>query len=386
MKMKEQTGIRQGVLKVLALSILMILSISLLTPAKAYALEKMGTITLNPGKTKQLTVKVSGEAGITWSSSDPAVCATINTSGLIQAYNSGKCYIYAKVNGGKNYRWTVKVPTLKINKKSLTLLKKRDGSTLKLTPKAARKEASWTSSNPKVATVSSSGKVTPRNTGNTLITATWGNMTVSCSVQVLAPSPSSLRKFYPVKQNKGKVILAGSSLFDHWSSFQTAFGSTKVINNSYHSALITDFLKNYKKLITSYNPKAVVLCLGTDELHQGLATPEECAENMQKLISRIHKKSKKTKIFYVAIPLYAGRSEVLWDRVKTYNSLMKTYCSKHKKYVTYLNLAGKLMKNGKPVSSMFAQPYAHGNLFLTTKGYKAAKSVIVKKVRKAAKK
>ena len=389
--MKEERSLRQSIWKIFALSVLMVIAIGLLTPAKAHAeTVDQGTIKMNPNTTKQLTVRASGEAGIAWTSSNTSICVNVNQSGLIQTLaKGGSCYIYAKVNGGKTYRWKIKVYQLKMKTKSLTLMERRGTKTLKLSPKSAQKEASWQTSNRRVATVSSSGVVTPHKPGNALITATWNGISVSASVQVLSASPSNNAKYYPAKKNKQTVVLIGSTLFDHWTTAFKDFGSTPVINNAYHKATIKEVTKYSAKLITNYKPKAVVICLGSDELHESWSTEgteEKCVEQMQALINKIHKKSKKTKIFFVSIPLYPNRSEKLWAKVLDYNNDMKAFCSKNKKYMTYLNLQGALMKGKKPNEKLFSGKYERTNLYLTKDGYKVVKKVIVKKVKKAAKK
>ncbi len=387
MNKKEQSSFRQNIWKIFALSILMILAIGLLTPAKAHAdTVKMGTIKMAPNTTRQLTVKASGEAGIAWTSSKDTICSAIK-SGLIQSHSiGGSCYIYAKVNGGNTYRWKVKVYQLKMKTQSLTLMKRRGTGKLTLSPKTAQKKADWRSSNSRVATVNGKGVVTPHESGNALITANWNGVTVSASVQVLSATPGNLAKYYPAKKNRKTVVLVGSTLFNHWTKAASAFGSTPVVNNSYSRATIAEFIRNYKKLITNYKPKAVVICLGTDELHKRLVKEDQCVAQMQNLISKIHSKSKKTKIFYVAIPLYPSRSDDLQNTIKAYNDAMKEYCKQHKKYCTYLNLTGALMKGKKPNSSLFSDPDTGGSLALNSKGYDVVKKVIVKKVKKAAKK
>lgn len=393
MNMKEERSLRQSIWKIFALSVLMVLATCLLTPAKAYAAPvDLGTVKMNPNTTKQLTVKASGEAGIAWTTSNTSVCVNVNQSGLIQSLaNGGSCYIYAKVNGGKTYRWKIKVYQLKMKTKSLTLMERRGTKTLKLSPKSAQKKATWQTSNRQVATVSSSGVVTPHKEGNALITATWNGVSVSASVQVLKASASNNTKYYPAKQNKQTVVLIGSTLFDHWTTVFKDFGSTPVINNAYHKATIKEVSKYYTKLITAYKPKAVVICLGSDELHDAWSTEgteENCVKQMQDLITKIHKhkNSKKAKIFFVSIPLYPERSELLGAKIMDYNNDMKAFCAKNKKYLTFLNLQGALMKGKKPNASFFSGKHEKTNLYLTKEGYNVAKKVIVKKVRKAAKK
>lgn len=56
-------------------------------------------------------------------------------------------------------------------------------------------KATWKSSNPKVATVSSKGKVTAKKKGTTMVTAKVGKTTYKCKVTVLRPISKKLLKF-----------------------------------------------------------------------------------------------------------------------------------------------------------------------------------------------
>ena len=56
-------------------------------------------------------------------------------------------------------------------------------------------QATWKSSNPKVATVSSKGKVTAKKKGTTTVTAKVGKTTYKCKVTVLRPISKKLLKF-----------------------------------------------------------------------------------------------------------------------------------------------------------------------------------------------
>lgn len=73
---------------------------------------------------------------------------------------------------------------LSISSTKLTLVK---GGTKKLTVKGGSGTAKWSSSNTKVAVVSSSGKVTAKGKGKATITVTRGGMKKTCSVNVETP-------------------------------------------------------------------------------------------------------------------------------------------------------------------------------------------------------
>ena len=119
-----------------------------------------------------------------WTTSNAKV-ATVNQSGKITAKGRGNATIKVMALDGSNKYATIKVTikqpvtSVKINKKSANLKVKGNAKqktvTLKATvnPKNANNKAvSWKSSNTKIATVNSKGKVTAKKKGTCYITAT----------------------------------------------------------------------------------------------------------------------------------------------------------------------------------------------------------------------
>lgn len=343
------------------------------------------TVNMIQFNTKQLKAGTpAAGTQIQWSSSNINVCV-VSPSGLVQAVNGGNCTITA-VNQNITYKWPVKVTPLKLNKTSLTLIRRRPGETLSLNNKNAKNATSWSSSNSSVASVNSKGYVAPHTDGTAVISAKWNGVTLNCTVQVKNATVDTLRAYHSPKSsaNQRKVVFAGASLLDHWVSAYSAFGSTTIINNAIPDSFFSNWNSWYKKLITQYNPKVLVLCLGTDDIGAApgvgtFLTGEQAAAKMQNLVEKIHKKCKKTKIFYVSLPLYP-QNPTAWDATNTYNSLMKDYCSK-KKFMTYLNLTTPLLAGSVPNEIYYKSP----NTYLSTAGYDVVNSVVVKKVKKAAK-
>lgn len=74
----------------------------------------------------------------------------------------------------------VQAVTIRLNKKSVTLNKGK--TTLKVT--GTKKKVKWSSSNKKIATVTSKGKVTAKKAGTTYITARVNGKTLKCKVVV----------------------------------------------------------------------------------------------------------------------------------------------------------------------------------------------------------
>ena len=140
------------------------------------------------GKTLQLKATVSPSSAttktVTWSSSNTKV-ATVSSSGKVTAKKVGKATITAKTHNGLTATCVVDVqiyPTgLRINQSNTTL---KVGKTLQMTvnvypTNATDKTIKWSSINTKVATVSSSGKVTAKKKGTAKITAKSWNGYIS---------------------------------------------------------------------------------------------------------------------------------------------------------------------------------------------------------------
>lgn len=139
-----------------------------------------------------LTAKVSGASSkATWKSSNTKI-ASISSSGKLTAKKAGKVTITVSANGlKKTCVVTVKkhtpVSSIKLNTTILTLNKIRSFQLRAyISPsKATYKTVKWSSSNTKVATVTSKGKVYAKKAGTAYISATSSNgKKVRCKVRV----------------------------------------------------------------------------------------------------------------------------------------------------------------------------------------------------------
>jgi uncharacterized protein YjdB len=159
------------------------------------------TLSLEAGKTSQLTATVSPsnatDKTVTWSSSNTNV-AMVSTGGLVIAKAVGTATITATTNtGGKTATCAVTVTPGDVPVTGVTLsqntMKLKVGQTSTLTATvmpadATDKSIRWNSSNPSVATVSSTGVVTGVAPGTATIAATASNgIDARCTVTVDIP-------------------------------------------------------------------------------------------------------------------------------------------------------------------------------------------------------
>ena len=138
-------------------------------------------------KTVQLKPTVKGaKKTVVWESSNPTV-AKVNSKGKISSVSAGKATITATANGKTaSCVVTVKESAVSLNMENMLLSTKGTGSAMKLKPTVvgSKKTVTWTSSNSKVATVDSEGKVTGKKSGTAVITAKANGVSATCNVTV----------------------------------------------------------------------------------------------------------------------------------------------------------------------------------------------------------
>lgn len=151
------------------------------------------------GETLQLTATIYPDSAtnknVTWKSSDKTV-ATVDESGLVTAVGNGTADITATTEDGNfkaTCQVTVEIPelTLSLDKSELTLTQTEEQQKLTATVSDPEEKVTWLSSDPFVATVTRDGTVTAIANGTATITASAGDKTVSCTVEVaLADTPA----------------------------------------------------------------------------------------------------------------------------------------------------------------------------------------------------
>ncbi|MBR1731513.1 MAG: Ig-like domain-containing protein [Ruminococcus sp.] len=175
-------------------------------------------------KTK-LSLYVGGKATLTLSDTFSAVkwkskntkIATVTSKGVVKAKKAGKAKITATYNK-KTYSCTVTVndKPVSINKTKATLTAGKK-LTLKLTNATASK-VKWSSSNKKVATVTSKGVVKAVKKGTATITAKYKNKKYKCKITVKAKvltvgQAMDKLKAYVIKN--GKAEKSGGKVTDY---------------------------------------------------------------------------------------------------------------------------------------------------------------------------
>ncbi len=169
------------------------------------------TLTKGTSETLQATINPSDttdDKTLKWTSSNPNV-ATVDNTGKVTAVGGGTATITVKSQNGKEasceVKVTSKIESISLNKSNITL-SKGTSETLKATINPSDttddKTLKWTSSNPNIATVDNTGKVTAVGGGTATITVKSQNgKEASCEVKVTS-------KIESISLNKSNITLS----------------------------------------------------------------------------------------------------------------------------------------------------------------------------------
>lgn len=159
-------------------------SLSLEGPAKTVYLGKTAKIgaTVSPAG--------SADSSIHWVSQNPDIAA-VDGAGNVTGKALGSTVISASISNGRTALCTVTVKnpvtSVKVAQKTITLVKGQKATTAAIpqTLDGSKPKISWKSSNSKVASVDSKGKITARKTGRATITASTGGKKTTISVKIV---------------------------------------------------------------------------------------------------------------------------------------------------------------------------------------------------------
>ena len=172
---------------------------------------------------------------VTWTSTNTDI-ASVDENGVVTAMTQGSAKIIARTTSGETAVCTVKAiapaTSVKLNKTAVSVNK---GSTYSLkatiNPSDSYDTVKWSSSNTKIATVTSSGVVKGITKGTATITVTTGSgKKATCKVTVKIPSTSVKLSKTAIMVNKGKTytLKATMSPADTTDTVKWTSSNTKI--------------------------------------------------------------------------------------------------------------------------------------------------------------
>lgn len=206
-------------------------------------------IDVKKGKTYQLKATVyptnTTNKKLTWTSDDSSI-ATVNSSGKITAKSAGTTTIWVSTANGKTAKCVVNVQVLAVELNIIPdaiTLKEGQSKQLKavVSPIDTTERVKWHSSNPKIAKVDQTGKVTALKSGETVIYATTDSLDywAGCNVRVkkattnsgnISVSKTVIKKVSALKKKKALIKynkVQGASSYQVQYSMKKNFARAK---------------------------------------------------------------------------------------------------------------------------------------------------------------
>ncbi len=174
---------------------------------------------------------------------------------------------------------------------------------------------------------------------------------------------------------QNEIIFYGSSSIYQWSTMKEDLSPLPVHNHGFGGSTLDDAMVYAERLIFPFNPKAVVIYSGTNDMgNEWVGFGKDAKKAYYAsigLMCYIHEHLPTAKIYYIASTPNEFRWD-LWERMSECNQLVKDYCSENSAFTFIDTVPSLLNENGKYRSELFLDDGLHFN----EEGYKVWTSII----------
>jgi len=169
---------------------------------------------------------------------------------------------------------------------------------------------------------------------------------------------------------KQATLFVGASNIRRWTGLTNDFRGQKVFNRGFGGALMRDVLHYADRIVLPYEPKAIVLQAGGNDLNAG-RSPEAVLADFQALAAKVHGRLPETSITVLAIP----PSEARWaqvDKIRAANGLLSQFAQTDRR-LKFIDLFPYMTgPDGRPRAELFVADQLHVN----TAGYELWTSLL----------
>ena len=166
--------------------------------------------------------------------------------------------------------------------------------------------------------------------------------------------------------SKNELLFVGSSSVRLWDNIKNDMSPYKSVKRGYGGAHYYDLIHFTDRLVTSHNPKAILLFVANDitgpnDIFKPLddLSPKEVKRLFKYCYNSIRKTHADVPIFVIETTPTPSRWGV-WEKISEANDLIKTYCDITPN-LYFIDTREKFLKNDKPISSLFVSDELHLN-------------------------
>lgn len=174
------------------------------------------------------------------------------------------------------------------------------------------------------------------------------------------------------------LLFVGSSSIRMWDLGKSWPGAP-AINNGFGGSTLADSIHHFDQLFKPYDPSAIILYAGDNDISNGL-TPDEVVADFKILAGKIKTQFPGTPVIFIAIKPSQKRAS-LWTQMKETNDAIAAICKKEAG-LHFADIARPMLKEATPPPTEW---FLDDGLHLSTMGYKRWTAVINRILEKAMK-
>lgn len=171
---------------------------------------------------------------------------------------------------------------------------------------------------------------------------------------------------------KDAILFVGSSSIRIWKSLVADMSPIPVVNRGFGGATMIELSHYSERIIYKYNPKAIVIYCGENDLAVDFSRVEDVLNEFKTLNEKRKLFLPNAKVFFISIKPSPSRSFYL-DKFKMANTLIQQYINESPNELFYIDITGCMCdKNGDLDACIFKKDRLHMN----SKGYERWTEII----------
>lgn len=179
---------------------------------------------------------------------------------------------------------------------------------------------------------------------------------------------------------KDAILFVGSSSIRNWKTLVTDMSPIPVINRGFGGATMVELSYYSERIIYKYNPKAIVIYCGENDMAVSFSRIEDVLNEFKLLNEKRKTFLPNTKVFFISIKPSPSR-RFFGDKFKMANQLIQEYIKENSNELHYIDITLTMLdKYGKIDETIFRKDRLHMNSIGYDRWTKIIKPELIKQL------
>ncbi|MDR2654559.1 MAG: GDSL-type esterase/lipase family protein [Oscillospiraceae bacterium] len=198
-----------------------------------------------------------------------------------------------------------------------------------------------------------------------MVAVMWVSMALFYALNQSAVMASLYKiKYETASYPQNGLVLIGSSSIQIWRGSGRDLAPLRSENVGISGSVVNDWFPLVDSLVTPFDPSALVVYVGSNDIHALHRNVEDIAADLDRLLEQIHTAVPDAIIYYISVYTSVDAEE-LKPEDERFNALAKALTEK-REYARFVDCASALLdENGAPRRDVFLDDFVH----LNEKGY-----------------